>query len=158
MVLAVGPNSEWGKTMALVQTEAVDTPLQGNLTQLAGAIGKIGLIAGVLCFVALMIRWAPCFPAVWVGLQLLQTLISLQSGGPTDLHPPSLDCVTFAPDVLNVIRHMQRAHVSSPSQRACWLVQPSRLNCNCFFIEQRSSHETLGSRFSNFVSLYGPMQ
>ncbi|KAK9865493.1 hypothetical protein WJX84_011923 [Apatococcus fuscideae] len=57
MVLAVGPNSEWGKTMALVQTEAVDTPLQGNLTQLAAAIGKIGLIAGVLCFVALMIRW-----------------------------------------------------------------------------------------------------
>ena len=57
MVLAVGPNSEWGKTMALVQTEAVDTPLQGNLTQLAAAIGKIGLIAGVLCFVALMIRY-----------------------------------------------------------------------------------------------------
>ena len=58
-MLAVGPNSEWGKTMALVQTEAVDTPLQGNLTQLAGAIGKIGLVAGVLCFVALMIRWRP---------------------------------------------------------------------------------------------------
>lgn len=57
MVLAVGPNSEWGKTMALVQTEAVDTPLQGNLTQLAAAIGKIGLFAGVLCFVALMIRY-----------------------------------------------------------------------------------------------------
>ncbi|KAK9867201.1 hypothetical protein WJX84_002696, partial [Apatococcus fuscideae] len=57
LVLAVGPNSEWGKTMALVQTEAVDTPLQGNLTQLAAAIGKIGLFAGILCFVALMIRW-----------------------------------------------------------------------------------------------------
>ena len=42
--------------MALVQTEAVDTPLQGNLTQLAAAIGKIGLFAGILCFVALMIR------------------------------------------------------------------------------------------------------
>ena len=56
MVTAVGEHSEWGKTMALVRTEAADTPLQGSLAWLAAAIGKLGLTVGVLCFVVLMIR------------------------------------------------------------------------------------------------------
>ena len=56
LVTAVGEHSEWGKTMALVRTEAADTPLQGSLAWLAAAIGKLGLTVGVLCFVVLMIR------------------------------------------------------------------------------------------------------
>lgn len=56
---AVGVNSEWGKTMALVAGESHDTPLQEALAILASAIGKIGLTVGVLCFVVLMIRSAP---------------------------------------------------------------------------------------------------
>lgn len=56
VVTAVGEHSEWGKTMALVRTEAADTPLQGSLAWLAAAIGKLGLTVGILCFVVLMIR------------------------------------------------------------------------------------------------------
>ena len=56
LVVAVGVDSEWGKTMVLVATEAADTPLQESLGQLAAAIGKVGLAVGGLCFVVLMIR------------------------------------------------------------------------------------------------------
>ena len=57
LVTAVGVESEWGKTMALVAGESHDTPLQEALGVLAGAIGKVGLAVGVLCFVVLMIRY-----------------------------------------------------------------------------------------------------
>ena len=56
LVTAVGVNSEWGKTMALVSGTSHDTPLQEALGTLAAAIGKVGLAVGVLCFVVLMIR------------------------------------------------------------------------------------------------------
>lgn len=58
LVVAVGENSEWGKTMALVRTESADTPLQDSLGSLAAAIGKLGLAVGFLCFVVLNIRYA----------------------------------------------------------------------------------------------------
>ena len=58
LVVAVGENSEWGKTMALVRTESADTPLQDSLGSLAAAIGKLGLAVGSLCFVVLTIRCA----------------------------------------------------------------------------------------------------
>ncbi|KAL3146758.1 hypothetical protein ABBQ38_014742 [Trebouxia sp. C0009 RCD-2024] len=57
LVVAVGDNSEWGKTMALVRTESADTPLQDSLGSLAAAIGKLGLAVGFLCFIVLTIRW-----------------------------------------------------------------------------------------------------
>jgi Ca2+-transporting ATPase len=43
LVVAVGPQSEWGKTMALVgQAGDEDTPLQEKLADMAAAIGKVG--------------------------------------------------------------------------------------------------------------------
>ncbi|KAL4452347.1 hypothetical protein ABPG75_008009 [Micractinium tetrahymenae] len=57
LVLAVGEQSEWGRTMALVVGEASDTPLQGKLGALAAAIGKLGFIVAVICFIVLLIRW-----------------------------------------------------------------------------------------------------
>ncbi|EIE19492.1 calcium-translocating P-type ATPase [Coccomyxa subellipsoidea C-169] len=57
LVVAVGTESEWGRTMALVATEASPTPLQDSLGVLATAIGKIGLTVGVVCFVVLFVRW-----------------------------------------------------------------------------------------------------
>ncbi|CAK0781476.1 hypothetical protein CVIRNUC_005383 [Coccomyxa viridis] len=57
LVVAVGAESEWGRTMALVATEAQPTPLQDALSVLATAIGKIGLTVGVVCFVVLFVRW-----------------------------------------------------------------------------------------------------
>ena len=73
LIIAVGEQSEWGRTMALVRTEAEPTPLQVKLGGLAGAIGKIGLAVGALAFIVLMIRcvtqtspaWClPCMPAL----------------------------------------------------------------------------------------------
>lgn len=57
LVLAVGPHSEWGKTMALVVKESGNTPLQEKLGVLATAIGKVGLFVAVICFFVLLIRW-----------------------------------------------------------------------------------------------------
>ena len=56
VVIAVGLNSEHGKTMSLVMTESEDTPLQETLGVLATGIGKIGLAVGCVCFVVLLIR------------------------------------------------------------------------------------------------------
>lgn len=56
LVTAVGTDSEWGRTMALVAGEAEETPLQVSLGALAAAIGKVGLAVGAVCFVVLMIR------------------------------------------------------------------------------------------------------
>jgi Ca2+-transporting ATPase len=56
LVVGVGKDSEWGRTMALVATEAQPTPLQDALGVLATAIGKIGLAVGVVCFIVLLIR------------------------------------------------------------------------------------------------------
>ena len=58
LVLAVGQDSEWGRTMALVMGQGGVTPLQEALTTLAAAIGKVGLAVGVLCFVVLFVRCA----------------------------------------------------------------------------------------------------
>lgn len=57
LVLAVGEHSDWGRTMTLVMGEAEDTPLQEKLGWLATAIGKLGLVVAVICFIVLMVRW-----------------------------------------------------------------------------------------------------
>ncbi len=59
LVIAVGEDSEWGRTMAMVVGDTPDTPLQEKLTDLAAAISKVGLAVAVLAFCVLMIRWAP---------------------------------------------------------------------------------------------------
>lgn len=56
LVLAVGSNSEWGKTMAMCQSEPGETPLQQQLELMAGGIAKLGLGVAVVCFIVLMLR------------------------------------------------------------------------------------------------------
>ena len=56
LVVAVGVNTEYGKTMSLVMTEAASTPLQEHLEVLATSIGKVGLVVAVVCFFVLLIR------------------------------------------------------------------------------------------------------
>jgi P-type Ca2+ transporter type 2C len=56
LVIAVGEDSEWGRTMAMVQGDSEDTPLQEALAVLAAAIGKVGLVVGVVCFIVLLVR------------------------------------------------------------------------------------------------------
>lgn len=58
LVLAVGVNSEWGKTMAMCQSEPGETPLQQQLEKMAGGIAKLGLGVAAVCFVVLMLRCA----------------------------------------------------------------------------------------------------
>lgn len=58
LVSAVGLQSEWGKTMALVgEAGGEDTPLQEKLADMAAAIGKVGLGVAVCSFIALIIKW-----------------------------------------------------------------------------------------------------
>jgi Ca2+-transporting ATPase len=58
LVVAVGEQSQWGKTMALVSSAgSEDTPLQEKLADMASAIGKVGLGVAVACFIALFIKW-----------------------------------------------------------------------------------------------------
>ncbi|KAG2453047.1 hypothetical protein HYH02_002382 [Chlamydomonas schloesseri] len=58
LVIAVGPHSTWGKTMALVSEAGDDeTPLQQKLEVLAGAIGKVGFAVAICCFIAQLIKW-----------------------------------------------------------------------------------------------------
>ena len=75
LVLAVGVNSEWGKTMAMCQSEPGETPLQQQLEKMAGGIAKLGLGVAAVCFVVLMLRLATHAAAWqldnrlgWVGL------------------------------------------------------------------------------------------
>lgn len=58
LVLATGEQSEWGRTMAMMlDSEAKETPLQEKLGILATAIGKVGFVVAVICFLVLIIRW-----------------------------------------------------------------------------------------------------
>jgi magnesium-transporting ATPase (P-type) len=53
LVIAVGPNSQWGKITALVKKEVKPTPLQEHLEVLAESIGKLGLAAAGITFVSI---------------------------------------------------------------------------------------------------------
>ncbi|EFJ50671.1 hypothetical protein VOLCADRAFT_88435 [Volvox carteri f. nagariensis] len=58
LIVAVGENSEWGKTMALVGEAGDDeTPLQVKLTWVASTVGKVGFAVAICCFAALLIKW-----------------------------------------------------------------------------------------------------
>ena len=57
VVTAVGPLSMNGKLMMSLRDEPEDTPLQTKLNQLAEMISKLGSAAGILMFIALMIRF-----------------------------------------------------------------------------------------------------
>lgn len=57
LVTAVGENSEWGKTMALVGEAGSDmTPLQEKLEGVAAAVGKVGFFVAISCFIALLVK------------------------------------------------------------------------------------------------------
>jgi len=58
IVIAVGPNTQWGKIKADLQKEEVKTPLQVKLENLAESIGKLGLGAAILTFLALVLKWS----------------------------------------------------------------------------------------------------
>ena len=105
LVVAVGEDSEWGRTMAMVMGEAGNTPLQDALTTLASAIGKVGLCVGVLCFFVLLMRCVRCFPGSCCNAYFLKS-----SGA---LH---LDCH---------LASCRKAEVSPPlvlSSGLCWRV------------------------------------
>jgi Ca2+-transporting ATPase len=57
LVVAVGEQSRWGKTKAMLATETVQTPLQEKLDVLAGQIGNFGIASAVLTFIAMLTIW-----------------------------------------------------------------------------------------------------
>eukprot|EP00604_Paraphysomonas_vestita_P000027 CAMPEP_0174825842 /NCGR_PEP_ID=MMETSP1107-20130205/43165_1 /TAXON_ID=36770 /ORGANISM="Paraphysomonas vestita, Strain GFlagA" /LENGTH=444 /DNA_ID=CAMNT_0016057867 /DNA_START=347 /DNA_END=1679 /DNA_ORIENTATION=+ len=59
LVIGIGPNSQWGKIKANLVSEAVNTPLQDKLENMAEQIGYIGLVAAAGTFIAMVISiWA----------------------------------------------------------------------------------------------------
>lgn len=67
VVTAVGPNSEWGRTMSSLQGEQEDTPMQIALEDLATMVGWIGMTRANFSlltetFQALVsLVWCSCF-------------------------------------------------------------------------------------------------
>lgn len=57
VVTAVGPNSIHGRTMLLLRHDAETTPLQERLDNLAEGISKYGLLAALILFIVLFIRF-----------------------------------------------------------------------------------------------------
>ncbi|KAG1453737.1 hypothetical protein G6F56_007496 [Rhizopus delemar] len=57
LVISIGENSYYGRTMMALRTEPESTPLQEKLNDLAEMIAKLGSIAGLLMLVALLIRY-----------------------------------------------------------------------------------------------------
>jgi magnesium-transporting ATPase (P-type) len=51
LVVAVGPNSQWGIAQRIAIEDGSETPLQERLEHLAESIGKLGLLAASLTFV-----------------------------------------------------------------------------------------------------------
>ncbi len=80
LVLAVGGRSEWGRTMAMVASEAQETPLQEALGLLAAAIGKVGLLVGGVCFAVLLIRRGPAVAPLPLAAPRNRALLCQASG------------------------------------------------------------------------------
>lgn len=57
LVLAVGENSEWGRLLKDLQVDQDKTPLQVKLESVVIVLSKIGLVAAIIVFCELMIRW-----------------------------------------------------------------------------------------------------
>eukprot|EP00602_Paraphysomonas_sp_CaronLab_P009838 CAMPEP_0185028348 /NCGR_PEP_ID=MMETSP1103-20130426/13976_1 /TAXON_ID=36769 /ORGANISM="Paraphysomonas bandaiensis, Strain Caron Lab Isolate" /LENGTH=1018 /DNA_ID=CAMNT_0027562733 /DNA_START=298 /DNA_END=3354 /DNA_ORIENTATION=+ len=55
VVIGIGLNSQWGKIKANLVSEAVNTPLQDKLEDIAEKIGKIGLVFAVATFTVMFV-------------------------------------------------------------------------------------------------------
>eukprot|EP01039_Chlorochromonas_danica_P002835 gene2837-3095_t len=59
LVIGIGTRSQWGKIKANLVSEAVNTPLQDKLEDMAKWIGKVGVVFAVATFIALVVSiWA----------------------------------------------------------------------------------------------------
>ena len=58
VIIATGEQSQWGKTLANLNQERQETPLQKQLGHMASMIGFAGLGVALLVFIILMIYWA----------------------------------------------------------------------------------------------------
>ncbi|KAH6687971.1 plasma membrane calcium-transporting ATPase [Plectosphaerella plurivora] len=57
LVIAVGTNSSYGRTLMSLRTDVEETPLQQKLGRLAKQLITFGAIAGLIFFAILVIRW-----------------------------------------------------------------------------------------------------
>ncbi len=67
LVTSVGVYSSYGKTMMSLQDEGQTTPLQSKLNVLAEYIAKLGLAAGLLLFIVLLIKFLAQLKSVQGG-------------------------------------------------------------------------------------------
>lgn len=102
LVLAVGPHSEWGRTLALVVKEPENTPLQDKLWALAKVIAIIGLVTAVVCFIALLVRCGVLYVFLCVpdAASMTHRWIIVEGGFPLDKFAQGpLSFFTFAVSV-----------------------------------------------------------
>ncbi|ODQ65451.1 calcium-translocating P-type ATPase [Nadsonia fulvescens var. elongata DSM 6958] len=62
LITAVGVNSRYGHTMASLQTETEETPLQVKLDGIANGIAKLGSLAALVLFTVLLIKFLVNLP------------------------------------------------------------------------------------------------
>jgi P-type Ca2+ transporter type 2C len=55
LVIGIGVHSQWGKIKLNLVSEAVNTPLQDKLEEMAQQIGKLGLVFAIGTFIALVV-------------------------------------------------------------------------------------------------------
>jgi len=56
IAIGTGTHSQWGKIKANLVSESVNTPLQDKLEEMTELVGKIGMVAALLTFIALIIH------------------------------------------------------------------------------------------------------
>jgi len=78
MIICVGGRSQWGVILKTLIVEPSDTPLQERLERLVLTIGKFGIVAAILTFLASMIRWIirGADSGSWDGTLILDYLIN----------------------------------------------------------------------------------
>lgn len=74
LVVAVGPQSQWGVILKGLIVEPEDTPLQQRLDTLAATIGKLGMFFAALIFLITLIRWIveSAKEGSWDGFEVLE--------------------------------------------------------------------------------------
>jgi len=95
LVLAVGVNTEWGRTMAMMPDEDNPTPLQEKLEDLVVLIGKIGTAVASVVFLVLVIYYmiANINPE---GLAYCNDTANARTCGPDDQYNfsyPNTSCI-----------------------------------------------------------------
>eukprot|EP01126_Amoeba_proteus_P060226 TRINITY_DN7940_c0_g6_i1.p1 TRINITY_DN7940_c0_g6~~TRINITY_DN7940_c0_g6_i1.p1 ORF type:complete len:812 (+),score=177.55 TRINITY_DN7940_c0_g6_i1:68-2503(+) len=113
LVLAVGPKTEWGRTLALVADDHPPTPLQEKLEELVVLIGKIGIGVATVVFVVLVIYYIVASVHPHVVVRCTENHTNDTCLGPYNVSRPN-ECVPLCSNYTPV--EGEPGHVAIPSK------------------------------------------